>query len=158
MLRRLHDDLMCADPVHAIVQPVAGSPEIAFHPKRRELVRDHANAPFGPAVGPIGQNFGRSPIFIARAERTDGHSFGADWVADEIPRASGAIAGADHPAPGNGILADLRKRAHFSGYSCSRHDSLLSNLDGRLYLYNRTTLTFSAAEIRPCNGLPGAAS
>ena len=45
VIRRLDQDLVGADAVHLVVEPVAQPVEIAFHPQGGELVGDHAQRP-----------------------------------------------------------------------------------------------------------------
>ncbi len=111
VIGRLDDDLVCADPGHAIVKPFPAALNLALDAQSRKLIRDNADMPAGlirSAGVAIRQNLGGSLRFMACAERADaGRRRWDDMIAGEIGGAEGAIRRDNHPASCNGVFAKV---------------------------------------------------
>src|SRR5688572_7810210 len=78
VVRRLDDDFMCADPIHAIVETEALAVEVAFDLECGELVRHNTHGPVR-TVGlywlcPVCHNFSRCQSLLTRAKWAEGCS------------------------------------------------------------------------------------
>src|SRR6266571_2726797 len=101
VIGRFDDHLVGAHPVHAIVEPNPLAPEIALDLQRRELVRDHAQAPprrVGRATGgTVREDLRRRLRFVPRTERAQRLGRNRRHHLTEIGRALGSFGGDDHP-------------------------------------------------------------
>ena len=113
VIRRLDDHFVRADAVHPIEQPLAFAIEIALHLQRRKPVRHDAEVPARrvrrAAVLPERPDLGRRHVLVAGTERAVLAGDDAGALEMKIGRPLLAIGGNDHPAAGDGILAELRQ-------------------------------------------------
>ena len=114
VLRRLDHDLVGADPVHLVVQPLAPPVERALDLERGELVGYHAHGPAGtvgrPAPGPIGEDLRRRAVLVAGAERAEMLLL-LVGDRDEAGGPAAALGRDDDPAADDRILAQLGHEA-----------------------------------------------
>src|SRR5450432_257820 len=115
MVRRLDDDLVRADAVHAVEHALGLTVQGAFDAQGWELVGDDADRPSGRValrgraaicVGAVGLNFRRSLALVAVAKRAES-ALDFQVFADEVSGAFGAVCGNDHPAANNRIFSKL---------------------------------------------------
>ncbi len=113
MERTFDDDLVSADAVHLVVDPVAALVEIAFHLEGRELIGHDAHPPatlVGPCIAvAIGDDFMGRLVFLAFAEGTVAAFAGLRFRLRR-DRPFRPLRGNDLPPTDNGILSQFRHR------------------------------------------------
>src|SRR5262249_15747137 len=113
VIGRLDDDLVGADSVHAIEEPLALAVERAFNLERWKLIRHDTQVPIGPvrgtAVSAVRQHLRRREILVSGAKRTPLGSEQRGLFKTEVAGAFAPLGGDDHPPAGDGIFAQLRQ-------------------------------------------------
>jgi hypothetical protein len=111
MIGCLDDDLVRADPVHAVEHPLAFTVEPTLHLQRGELVGNDAQFPSGAipdAIRSIREHLRRRQVLSTRAKRAVPVALNLVPLQPKVARTLAALRRDDHPAAGDRVFTKLR--------------------------------------------------
>src|SRR6478735_4244163 len=111
--RCLDDDLVRADAVHLVEQPLTLPVQRSFYSQHRKLIGDHAQIPAWrvgrTAIPAKGRDLMGRHRLVPLAEGTGWITGDLDRLQPEVVRSLAPFRGDDYPAAGDGIFAQLRQ-------------------------------------------------